>query len=574
MSAIPNGWVQSQLSELVEFAIGGDWGKDINHHEDGFVEVRCIRGTELRNWKVDKGRSAVARKIKETSLERRQLAKNDLIVEISGGGPDQPVGRTVRIVDATLDQHAPTPVVCTNFFRRVTFASPDVAPFIERFLGFDYAEGGTIGIQSGSNNLRNLKFSSFLEKKLPLPPLAEQQRIVRKLDTLSSRTTAARTDLTLIPTLVERYKLNFLRSVFRGEQTASFRDNNALEPVSALLERTEMPEQGRGGRKPTAEIIPGKGGISVNNPGTALQEGWDWVPLLRLARQETGHTPSRSHPEWWGGEVCWISIPDANKHHGQLIYDTVQKTNEAGLANSSARLLPAGTVVLSRTASVGYVTILGREMATSQDFATWTCNEALEPKFLMYALLSEGNDIRGFGEGTTHTTIYFPEIRAFNIKLAPLEEQREIVSRIEAAFGMVERLVGKAEKALTLTDRLDQRILAKAFSGELVPQNPNDEPASALLDHIREAQANAPKKQRKRRTKANTMKKKPKDLLLEDSADWPKDGLPFEDVAKRVVLPHDDLRDALYDLLGGSNPKLEQVFDKTEERMRLKRVTQ
>lgn len=70
------------------------------------------------------------------------------------------------------------------------------------------------------------------------------------------------------------------------------------------------------------------------------------------------------------------------------------------------------------------------------------------------------------------------------------------------------------------------------------------------------------------------MKKDPKDLLLADSADWPKDGLPFEDVAKRVVLPHDDLRDALFALLGGSKPKLEQVFDKTEERMRLKRVAQ
>ncbi|MEP5732088.1 MAG: restriction endonuclease subunit S [Sulfitobacter sp.] len=298
--------------------------------------------------------------------------------------------------------------------------------------------------QRSTGDRPRVKFDNVSDFEFALPPLPEQKRIVTKLDTLSARTSTARSNLEAIPALVERYKFNFLRSVFRGEQTASFREENDLVPVSALLMQTEAPEQGRGGRKATDEIISGKGGISVNSPETELPKGWDWVPLLRLARQETGHTPSRSHPEWWGGDVRWMSIPDANIHHGKVIYDAIQKTNEAGLANSSARLLPEGTVVLSRTASVGYVTIMGSEMATSQDFATWTCSEALEPKYLMYALLSEGDDIRDFGEGTTHTTIYFPEIRAFNIKLAPLEEQREIVRRIEAAFGMVERLADDA----------------------------------------------------------------------------------------------------------------------------------
>lgn len=432
----------------------------------------------------------------------------------------------------------------------------------------EYAES----LASGTTFLE-LSAKRMSELEIPIPPLQEQPRIVRKLDTLSARTSNARTDLEVIPALVERYKLNFLRSVFRGEQTASFRDENDLEPVSLLLERTNAPEQGRGGRKATGEIIPGKGGIAVNDPGTELPEGWAWVPLLRVARQETGHTPSRTHPEWWGGDVCWVSIPDANKHHGQVIHDTIQKTNEAGLANSSARLLPEGTVILSRTASVGYVTILGREMATSQDFATWTCSAALEPKYLMYALMSEGDDIRDFGEGSTHTTIYFPEIRAFNIKLAPLDEQREIVRRIETAFGMVERVAAEADKARKLVDRLDRRIFAKAFAGELVPQNPNDEPASALLERIREARANAPKKTRQKRTEVYAMKETPRDRLIADSNSWPENGLPFEDVAKRVLMPHDDLRDALFELLGGTTPVLEQVFDKTEERMRLKRAT-
>ncbi|UTG97461.1 restriction endonuclease subunit S [Sinorhizobium meliloti] len=215
--------------------------------------------------------------------------------------------------------------------------------------------------------------------------------------------------------------------------------------------------------------------------------------MSRIARQETGHTPSRSHPEWWDGDIPWIGIKDAGAHHGRIIEETIQTTNEEGLANSAARLLPAGTVCLSRTASVGYVTIMGKPMATSQDFVTWTCTEALVPKFLMYALMAEGDDIREFGKGTTHTTIYFPEVRAMQICLAPLEEQHEIARRIEAAFAKIDRLAKEAKRALELVGRLDEAILAKAFRGELVPQDENDEPAEKLLERIRSERQATPK---------------------------------------------------------------------------------
>src|SRR5438874_10867961 len=93
--------------------------------------------------------------------------------------------------------------------------------------------------------------------------------------------------------------------------------------------------------------------------------GWEWVRLQDVARLETGHTPSREHPEYWDGDIPWIGIKDATGSHGRTILDTFQHTNQLGIDNSSARLLPARTVCLSRTASVGYVVVMGRPMATS-----------------------------------------------------------------------------------------------------------------------------------------------------------------------------------------------------------------
>jgi type I restriction enzyme S subunit len=138
-------------------------------------------------------------------------------------------------------------------------------------------------------------------------------------------------------------------------------------------------------------------------------------------------------------------------------------------------------------------------MATSQDFATWTCTGALLPEYLMYALMAEGEDIRKFGMGSTHTTIYFPAIRALHIALPPVEEQREIIARIEATFARADRLEAEATRARALLDRLESAILANAFRGELVPQDPTEEPASVLLDRIRAQRAATPAPKRQRR---------------------------------------------------------------------------
>jgi type I restriction enzyme S subunit len=232
-------------------------------------------------------------------------------------------------------------------------------------------------------------------------------------------------------------------------------------------------------RAVSEEVIPGRGAISVNDPGTEVPESWTRVRLVDIARLESGHTPSRKHPEWWGGDIPWVSLPDAREHHGTVIHDTTQKTNELGLANSAARWLPKDTVCLSRTASVGYVFRLGRPMATSQDFVNWVCSEALEPRFLMQALLAEGKHLLNFGMGTTHTTIYFPAVLAFHITLAPLAEQRRIVDKVEVLLEQVNRAKGRLERVPLILKRFRQAVLAAASSGDLTREwrVENDQPS-------------------------------------------------------------------------------------------------
>lgn len=224
------------------------------------------------------------------------------------------------------------------------------------------------------------------------------------------------------------------------------------------------------GRAATTSIIPGRAALSVNNPGTNPPYGWVWTPLLDVAELGTGHTPSRQHPEYWDGDIPWIGIRDARAHHGGVIKETIQTVTELGLANSAARLLPKDTVCLSRTASVGYVVVMGRCMATSQDFVTWTCRDALDPFFLARAIQAEGEDIRNFGEGTTHTTIYFPEVKALHLCLPPLPEQRRIVAKLDQLSARSRAARHHLARTAALAARAKQAILAAAFRGDLTSE--------------------------------------------------------------------------------------------------------
>lgn len=193
-----------------------------------------------------------------------------------------------------------------------------------------------------------------------------------------------------------------------------------------------------GGRPATKGVIPGRYALSVGLPDKTPPSGWKWTALSDVARLESGHTPSRRFPEYWDGDIPWIGIKDATDNHGEVIFDTYQHVTQEGIDNSSARMLPAGTVCLSRTASVGFVVVMGRSMSTSQDFVNWICSEKIDNHFLKYVLVSEHDSMLRFASGTTHQTIYYPEAKAFHVCLPDINEQRAIAGILGALDDKIE----------------------------------------------------------------------------------------------------------------------------------------
>src|SRR5207248_11320786 len=100
---LPEGWSEAPLADLIVHVLGGAWGAEYDRKSNGLVPVNVIRGTEFKNWGRDKVKTAAVRCIEPSSLIKRQLLRGDLVVEISGGGPDQPVGRTLMIDKEAID---------------------------------------------------------------------------------------------------------------------------------------------------------------------------------------------------------------------------------------------------------------------------------------------------------------------------------------------------------------------------------------------------------------------------------------------------------------------------------------
>jgi type I restriction enzyme S subunit len=173
--------------------------------------------------------------------------------------------------------------------------------------------------------------------------------------------------------------------------------------------------------------------IAEHHLPTHAPKGWERVRLTDVAKLESGHTPSRNEPSYWDGTIKWLSLKDIRGLSGKYITETSDHPTQVGIDNSSARVLPKGTVALCRTASVGKAVILGCDMATSQDFVNWVCGPRLLPEYLYYAFRTSESEFDRLQQGTTHKTIYMPIAQQFGVLLPPLPEQRRIAGILDKA---------------------------------------------------------------------------------------------------------------------------------------------
>ena len=204
----------------------------------------------------------------------------------------------------------------------------------------------------------------------------------------------------------------------------------------------------------------------------------------------SGSTPAKGRPDYYGGNILWLRTGELNNG---TVYDTEIKITEKALNECSFRLNKVGDVMIAMYgATIGKVAIAGKEMTTNQ--ACCGCTPiCILNKYLFYFLMGSQEDFIKKGEGGAQPNISREKIVAHLMPLPPFEEQNRIVEKIESVLPLIE-LYGKSQDKLNALNKsifplLRKSVLQEAIQGRLVPQDPNDESASVLLERIKEEKA-------------------------------------------------------------------------------------
>ena len=191
-----------------------------------------------------------------------------------------------------------------------------------------------------------------------------------------------------------------------------------------------------------------------------LPEGWRWVELGEVCTMGSGGTPLRSNPAYFGGDILWAIIGDLN---GGVVTTTGESITELGLAESSAKIVPAGALLIAMYGSIGKLGIAGVPMATNQAIAHIVPSAEVDSKWLFARLRADREALGEAGSGITQSNISQTVLKAWEVLLPPLDEQRRIVARLEGQIAAAGRIREAAVAQLAAIEAMPAALLREAF---------------------------------------------------------------------------------------------------------------
>lgn len=343
---------------------------------------------------------------------------------------------------------------------------------------------------------------------MPLPPLAEQKRIVAKIEELFTRLDAGVEALKKIRQELKRYRQAVLKHAFEGKLTEQWREKNKdkLEPASKLLERIAKEREKTA--KGKAKKLPPPDKTKLPE----LPDGWEWARIGGIA--EINVKPNSDHLAD-DTKVSFLPMRCVEALTGEIdlsIEKTLAEVKKGYTSFLNGDLLFAKITPCMENGKVAIADNLKNGIGFgSTEFHTIRLPETLPRKLFFYFLIQEGfrKDAQRNMTGTAgQLRVPKKYLQQVAIPFAPTLEQQQIVQEIERHFSITDQIEQTIEQGLRQSERLRQSILKQAFEGKLVPQDPEDEPAEKLLERIKAEKAKAQDERKVRKKTTRKSKKK------------------------------------------------------------------
>ncbi len=266
----------------------------------------------------------------------------------------------------------------------------------------------------------------------PLPPLAEQRRIVAKIEELMplvERYGKAQQALDqLNESLPARLRQSILQEAIQGRLVPQ---DPKEEPASELLKRILTTVN----KTSTKKKILTK--IKEEDMPENIVDGWEYFYIKDVFFTTSGGTPIKGHPDYYGGDIPWVKSGELNNKY---LYDSEQKITELGFKNSSAKFFPIDTVAIAMYgATIGKTSIFKKEMTTNQAICGIFPVEGILPEYIYYFLIAKKQDFCSQAFGGAQPNISQEKIKNTVFPLPPLSEQKRIVSKVEELFGVIKK---------------------------------------------------------------------------------------------------------------------------------------
>jgi type I restriction enzyme, S subunit len=491
LASLPDGWITTSLDKVAEIIMGQSPPGD-SYNQEG-------EGIPLINGPVEFGSGPFSKTIKSkfTTLPTKMCEEDDLILCVRGS-------TTGRMNIAGFDACIGRGVAAIRY-----------KPYQQYVNLFIHSNRDRVYRLGTGSTFPNVSSNNLAELEIPLPPLNEQRRIVSTIEQLTGRSHKARAALEDVPKLIAQFRQSVLAAAFRGDLTADWREKNPdVEPASELLERIKIDRLRHAKSPKQIEKINEIYSYEESEGTDALPAHWQYTSLEKLANSLDYGTSAKSSSS---GDVIVLRM--GNLQGGEIDWGDLAYTSDTD--EITKYNLQPNTVLFNRTNSpelVGKSSIYrGDSPAIFAGYLIRIRNvEELDPEYLNYCLNSDY--ARGYcwkvkTDGVSQSNINAQKLGKFEIPFCSLKEQREIIGQIKRSFKTIKEIENLYQENYSDLERLDRSILAKAFRGELVPQDPNDEPAAVLLDRIRaEREQTSTPKQGGKTTRKNSSKQLSIDL--------------------------------------------------------------